>query len=58
MSRAPKKKRHENTSAPARKVPEHADYCDDVSEEHMRRIREAVKDENVDEAEVVSGPAW
>ena len=58
MPGTPKKVRQQSTSAPARKVPVHADYCDDVTDEHMRRINDAVSDEDLSNAEVVSGPGW
>lgn len=38
--------------------PLHADYSDDVTEEHMRLIHERVDQEQFVDAEEVSKPGW
>ena len=41
-----------------RKMPAHADYSDEVTDEQHERIKSLVKEEEFEDAEVVSGPAW
>lgn len=41
-----------------RKLPAEADYSDEVTDEHLKRIAELVDQDQFEGAEEVSGPAW
>jgi hypothetical protein len=42
----------------ARKLPPIVDYSDEVTDEHLQRIRELVGDPNIGNAEEVSESGW
>ena len=39
-------------------MPSPADYSDEVTDEHVKRIAEIVNQDQFEGAEVISGPAW
>ena len=41
-----------------KKVPLHADYSDNVTDEHLERIKSAVEEIDPKDTKVSSGPAW
>ncbi len=41
-----------------RVIPEPADYSDEVTDEHLERIKQLVDQDQFEDAEVISGPAW
>ena len=41
-----------------RKLPAPADYSDEVTDEDLKRIKELVDQDQFEDAEELSGPAW
>ena len=41
-----------------RKMPAPADYTDEVTDEHLKQINELVDQDQFEDAEELSGPAW
>ena len=41
-----------------RKLPAEADYSDEVTDEHLEQIKALVDQDQFEDAEEISGPAW
>lgn len=53
-----RKPSNKGQSGPHPRTPWPADYQDEVTDEHLIAIKAVVPQEEVDDAETVSGPAW
>ena len=50
--------RKQGPKAPVRAWPPVADYSDEVTDEHVKRIKDLVPEEEYEEAEEVGSPGW
>ena len=53
-----KRTKSPRANGPRMQPPLMADYSDQVTDEHLKRIKDLTKDERIEEAEEVCEPAW
>ena len=65
QSRKPRKSPHRPTkrsgrgASPTRPVPASAEYDDEVTEDELRQLRDAVREDvEAEELEMIDGPGW